>query len=414
LSDAGDGLKVYSYATDPYQRERILAKAHRVDAIGISLYSVKLGEVAALWMHDAYVLAVISFSSWLLFLLAGLVLFAQDFFYGRRKGVLNPHIDVLIGSLPTPSTKGGSHAVLLGIPADIRSTALWRTVWALSSIVSSASVTASYIVLGRAEDFEPFVIWTGFQIVWLILRSLYFFAVSDRELYHFELMVPKDWKVLSPQERRRVQYLVFALSKYQHHIHPRGPWSYRDDIGELDKLEDVQAYYPLPAVASSTVQILVDSIIGDALLSSVAWISGSPKGGYDLYDTCIIRFSLKDRTISIPAARVLAPPAAPTIYSDEELEINTRHPPRGGSNTGTHVEWWYWIPCADDRWLCFRTNQLKSKGTHQTQLLNDEQVSEQLRRGDLFASLKDVSEVKETVRNSTLTCEYLLELLSSR
>lgn len=414
LNDAGSGLKVYSYATDPFQRERILAKARRVDAIGLSLYSVKLGEVAALWMHGSQTLALISFSSWLFFLLAGLALFTYDLIYGRRKRVLNPHIDVLTGSLPTPSTRGGSHAVLLGIPADVRSMALWKIVWALSSVVSSASVIASYIVLGRASDMSPFVIWTGFQIAWLVLRSLYFFAVSDRELYRFELMVPKEWKVLNTQERRRVQYLVFALSNYQQHIHPRGPWSYREDVDELEGLENVQPCYLLSSSATSTMEISVTGVVGDTLLSSVAWISGSLTGGYDLYDTCVICLSVKNVTISIPAARVLAPPTPPAIYSDEELEINTRHPPRGGTNTGTDVEWWCWVPCSSDRWLFFRTHRLKLKGNQQAQILNDEQISEQLGRGDLFASLKHVREVKETVKNSTLACDYLLDLLDSR
>jgi hypothetical protein len=132
------------------------------------------------------------------------------------------------------------------------------------------------------------------------------------------------------------------------------------------------------------------------------------KGGYDFYDTCVILLVVNGSTIAIPAARCTSPPP---FVTDDEHGINTRHPPRGGTNTGSDLEWWYWVPCEDDRWLFFGTNSMNLRGCRQAYILSGEQVSELLRRGDFFASFKDVSELKDVVENSTLACDYLLEFL---
>jgi hypothetical protein len=397
----------------------------RVDAIGLFLYVVKLAEVVTLGIRGAHALAWISFLNWLFFSLAGIVLFTYGIFQARTNNTRSAYTDVLAGLLPTPSTKGGGHVIVLGIPRDIRHSTLWKVIHALSCIISAASVTACYVVLGRDSDLSPFLIWTGFQITWLVLRSTFFFLVNDRETYRNDIMAQKDWKLLSTQERTRLQHLIFALSRYQQYIHPRGPWCYASDLRQIrHELDDVQALYPLPPShhtlpnpnseieTETEIDISIQGVIGDTLLSSASWISGSrdtSKGDYDFYDTCIVLVSVKGATIAIPSARVLC--GTPPPHTDEEVEIQNRHPPRGGTNTGSGIAWWYWVPCDDGRWLFFGSEDMTVRGKRRAVVLSDREVSMRLSRGDLFASLRDVSEVKGIVENSTLACNFLLGFL---
>jgi hypothetical protein len=163
------------------------------------------------------------------------------------------------------------------------------------------------------------------------------------------------------------------------------------------------------------VDIIIHAIIGDTLLSSVAWLlspstvpgttSHAPGlTGLDLYDSCHVRLSLpstgtQPTTIfSIPSARVLTgvPPSSP---SDPESSGFTARifPPRGGSNDGQNIAWWMWIPLGPDRWLQLRTDDMKMLGKRRAEVVNDEGVTKKLMSGELFVGINDVKEVKEIV-----------------
>jgi hypothetical protein len=139
----------------------------------------------------------------------------------------------------------------------------------------------------------------------------------------------------------------------------------------VESLHNVRSEYPLSS-NEEIVPISVHGVIGDTLLASTSWVFGSKRGGHDFYDTCIIILNTPDGTIAIPAARAL-PSKPPQETLDFELGVQTTHLPRGGLlplgsrgnflNIGIDVQWCYWIPCSEGRWLFFMTEQTKVKGT---------------------------------------------------
>jgi hypothetical protein len=250
----------------------------------------------------------------------------------------------------------------------------------------------------------------GFQALWIGLRSTFFHIIEDRERPILASLRGKPWKDASLPERMRVQNLVFAVAKYQSHVHPRGPWSYVEDMEKLQGLHNVVAQYPL-ATEETCIDIKVAGVIGDTLLSSASWVLGSKSGGFDFYDTCIVILNIKGEEICIPSARVLSS-TAKRAPKDPEEASEIERPAQGTSNTGSEIEWFFWIPCGNGRWLYFHSEGLKFKGARKAQVLTDVQVTNSLEAGDLFISLKHVDEVRAIVEISKKGCTYISELLS--
>jgi hypothetical protein len=415
-SSPGEDLKVYSFIPDPWRKET--ASHHSwIDWISL-LFSMiaKLAEFIVLRRYGASPLAWITISTWLLFFSGALVLQL----HGLRRQALDSEIDTITGSLPTCSTAGGARKVLLGIPKSPRLHIIWRITWGIGGVIGIATVVATYIALSHSSSNEVFFIWTGFQALWLGMRSTLFYLLSDREGQYHVGLKGKPWAKANPQEKARLRRLVFALSKYQIHQHPRSPLSYVEDMDSVDKLENVQSEYPLSS-GEKTITISVQDVIPDTILSSLSWVFGSKQGGYDFYDTAIIILNTPNGTISIPAARALSTKTLLLENLDAEQGSGDTHLPRGGllpqggvaSSWGRSidVQWWYWIPCSGGHWLFFTTEQTKSKGSSKAVVMSDQQVTDMLGSGKIYISLRHVDEVKEIVENSTIACTHLLELL---
>jgi hypothetical protein len=96
---------------------------------------------------------------------------------------------------------------------------------------------------------------------------------------------------------------------------------------------------------------------------------------------------------------------------DPERVSELERPPRGSSVEGDGVEWYFWIPCGGgDRWIHFASKDHKFKGQRSAVVLDDAQVTESMKRGDLYISLKDVQGIKDIVEASKEGCRYLMEL----
>ena len=331
---------------------------------------------------------------------------------------MEPEIDIITGSLPTCSTAGGERKVLLGIPKSPRLHMIWRVIWGLGAVVGIATVVASYLALGHSTSSEVFFVWTGFQVLWLGLRSTLFYLLSNREGKYHVGLEGKPWAKVNTQERARLRRLVFALSRYQIHQHPRLPLSYVGDVDTLDTLDNVQSEYPLSSDDKDVI-ISVHGVIPDTILASLSWVFGSKKGGFDFYDTSIIILNTPDGPSSIPAARALSTqPVQETLDSEQGADL--AHLPRGGLlpqgnqasfDSDINMKWCYWVPCSEGRWLYFSTERTKNKGLRNAVVLSDLQVTDMLNDGKVFISLKHVDEVKEIVENSRLACGHLVELL---
>ena len=113
----------------------------------------------------------------------------------------------------------------------------------------------------------------------------------------------------------RANNLVATATNYQFHVHPRGPWSYGEDVDVLVNLESVYVAYPAATVTS--VQVSVGGVVSDTLLSTASWVRGSHKGGFDFYDACVVMLNIKGAEIIIPSARVLSA-SRPKVEKDPE------------------------------------------------------------------------------------------------
>jgi hypothetical protein len=418
-STPGEDLKVFSYVRDPWYK---VVASHQfwLDStlLGLSVVA-KLAEVFVQWTYGAHVLALITFMIWVFFFIAAMVLHL----HGMRRHRPASEIDTVAGSLPTCSTVGGSRKVLLGIPRARRQHFLWKIVWAVGAIAGVFAVISTYLALGRSESAQVFFIWAGFQILWLGSRSAIYYVLSDREMQYQVSVEGKPWSKVNPQERARVSNLVFALSKYLQHMHPRSILSYLDDVDTISSSDwrppEKVLSYSLPCSNETTVEISVASDVGDTLLAGVAWIFGSKRGGFDFYDTCVIILNIVDGTIAVPAARVLSG-KPPLQRTDSEWGVQASHLPRGGvlpqgNRSLPYTEdlrWCYWVPCSNGNWLYFTTPATKTTGTREASIWTDQQVTDTLARGELWVSLKHVDEVKDIIENSALAYDYLLQLFS--
>jgi hypothetical protein len=241
LSASGEDLMVYFFRQDPWLSKKA-SYYYWLDWILLLLSMVaKLVEFIVLWRCGARILTWTAIFCWFFFFSAVIALQ----FHGIQRRAPVPEIDIIAGSLPTCSRAGGARKILLGIPKSTRHHVLWRFIWGLGGIVGITTVIATYLALGHSTSTEVFFLWTGFQVLWLAIRSTLFYLLSDREgRYHVGLK-GKPWVEVKPQDRARLRRLVFALSKYQVHLHPRTSLSYAGDIDVVDSVENVRSEYPL-------------------------------------------------------------------------------------------------------------------------------------------------------------------------
>lgn len=398
-------------APDPYAAQRTRENAWR-DWIGIIASFGKLAEIAVLYLHHAPILCIISGCCWLYFLLAAAILQYVGVSREYPEGSGRPEVDIIAGQLPTPIRDGGSHKILLGAPQNVRISLYWRFAWGMGSIVTTATVIASYMKLSSLGS-KIFAIWVGFQSLWLALRSVFYhFAEGTESNFHHPILLGKTWANLPTHLKPRVRALVLALSRYQMHVHPRGLYCYGEDRESLAAIGQLRICFPLTSHERSrrSVDIIVTSVIGDTLLSSAAWIFGLKMPAMDMYDTCIVILDVNGTSIAIPASRVLTdapPPRSPDVEIGEEPQ----YPPKGGSNRGKNIAWWYWIPCDDGSWLQVPSTDMQFLGKRSAAVLTDDEVTLKLKSGTLFVGITEVAHVKETVQNSAKGFEVLRQLL---
>lgn len=369
-----------------------------------------------LWRQKATILTLVSGGCWFFFFGASVVLQLLGLSYIHYEGVTQRKVDIIAGQLPSPLRVGGQRRLILGAPQEVRHSLYWKVFWGIGSIVCTASVVVLYVNLGRQET-TVFAIWTGFQFLWLALRSVFYhFGQATDRIFHHPMQLSKDWKMVPTHFKSRIRRLIFALSKYQMHVHPRGAYCYEEDVQSCDTSYNMQARFILTPedLHRGEVTLSVVSIVGDTLLSSATWLFGSKLSGMDLYDSCIVVLELNCTTVAIPSARVLSGKPRGKLSSwpsDEETGVDRQFPPRGGSNTGTDITWWYWIPCGEGKWLQTHSEDMRFLGKRTASIVSDEQVTKTLASGELLVGISEVGHVHEIVRNSVDGSEVLQNIL---
>ncbi|RYP72168.1 hypothetical protein DL771_004402 [Monosporascus sp. 5C6A] len=373
---------IYIYAADPYQKDRINPSAS-TDFYGVLFSTLKALEVFALYKLGAYWLAWIAGGCWAIFLICAICLIVLGL--SREEGSRHAQTDVLMGQLPTPTAIGGERGVVLGIPSYTRRSVTWTATWMLSGITNMASLVMYYVVLEKLEA-TVFYTWAGFQVAWLITRMAFFHVSARHGDVQFAL-AKRDWKKLNPSYKARIRNLAYGLSTHLINIHPG---------------------------SGAEVNVHVTSVIGDTMLTSACWVGGAAPHltGSAVYDSCIIQCRVGERTISVPAAGVLAGPL-PSVCADEEAAHEDLFPPRGGSNRGPDcVVWYYWVPYGPGWWLQIKSEDRRILGKRSAMLMTDKQVNAVLQKGNLFVSIREVGEVQDIVKISEEACQAVMHFVT--
>jgi hypothetical protein len=218
-------------------------------------------------------------------------------------------------------------------------------------------------------------------------------------------------KHLSIGLRKRVQELMFALSKYQTHVHPRAKYAYEGDLNSTVEWNHVASTTVFgPSVPSESLhqfgerqEITISAVIGDTVLTSAAWLQGSKLTGMDLYDSCIVVVRCGGSNIGVPAARALS--SSVSVIDDVEGAAQI-FSPKGSVNLGpSAVRWDYWIPNADGLWLHTTSEQLRIVGKRAVEVWTDRETTQDLVTSGLNISLRSVEDLKGVVQFSQIGSE---------
>ena len=380
---------------------------------------IKILESVTLWEYGATQLYWITGLNWVFFFISAAIL--QTFGQSREYNdyVTFGQTDLLAGELPTPQMEGEGCRILLGVPKNVRLGAAWRVVWVVRGLLCCASLLATYVLLGNETTLIVYI-WTAFQVLWLILRSVFFHLAEETDDVPPAVAPVIPGKNSPPEFGTRLLGLASALSKYQMLVHPRGPHCYKEDLQLPLVIQRtlragncmLQPNFPaaIGIADGGEIELSIHAVIGDTLLSSVARFRGCSLTGMDLYDSCLVVLYAAGQTYIIPSARVLSGPPQDSLPKDVESRGIATFVPRGGSNDGRNICWWHWIPCADGRWLQVLSDNMQVVGKRKATVYNSATITRKLLAGDLFISLTDISEIEDVVKKSYIASQYLCEM----
>jgi hypothetical protein len=224
--------------------------------------------------------------------------------------------------------------------------------------------------------------------------------------------------------KKRASELPWALARYQTHEHPRGSYSYEEDMLSVDRISDLlptlrngfKQHFPINQACAPTLSFTVLGILGDTVLFSAAWLAGSELNGMDVYDTVLIIIEVSGNKFAIPAARVLSGTSLQVIFAKLQMDPEramhkTLRSTKGLSNARTGITWYYWIPCSDGRWLFAQSQDMKFLGRREAQVVTDEEATARLLKPDMNVSLTSVEDIKNTLQYSRKAVEYLFNFI---
>jgi len=405
----------------------------------IDLYTTlgKLLEVFVLQKMNAGMLYWVTGLNWFYFFVSARLLLYMQLSRGYGRDLDNSgRLDIMAGKLPSTRHPGGACRILLSAPGNFRQHVLWKIVWALGAVISIVSIVSCFVLLASCPPRVVYT-WVGFQVLWLLCRSLFFHFAEGTDSFSGPTVLEIGWGELSPGLKRRVLELVLALCQYQTHVHPRERKSYLEDTMDLCEIQSlftrctIVDEYPLAVLPAhpANVDVNIIAIMGDTLLSSIAWFYGSKYTSMDLYDCCIIFLEVPSTTsantiLAVPAVRTLCASLRgpiPTPVGDVEsastaldldpLELRQHHSPKGSPAGPGDVEWFSWIPCSDRRWLQVRSSSLRMLGSkRRAEVLSGEELAVVLQGASLEID-SDEKGVCEVMARSRAAAQIVMDLI---
>lgn len=324
-------------------------------------------------------------------------------------------VDIVVGELPTPLLPGGPRKIVLGLPCNIRRHYVWKIVWGAGALVNCLAVLCTFLFLG-SQTIEVVYIWVGFQIFWLVIRTLVYNFLAVGHVRR-NIMVSQPWEMATISARRRLVGLVMGLAKQQITVHPRGAFSYQEDL--INATEIMRLYgtagnrlfnvFPIAKIPhNQNTNIKIIGIVGDTVLRSSAWFQGVSVLSPDLYDCALVFIDIEGSVFAVPCVRVLAgmPPG------DVEDRISSFEP-RGTSNDGRGISWAYWIPAQDGiLGYCWLEAWGMEVRENPTGILTPKQLQTKVQGGSLNIGFTQMGDVERVLEESRKTVEALMQLLS--
>ncbi|KIM42271.1 hypothetical protein M413DRAFT_70883 [Hebeloma cylindrosporum] len=398
----------------------------QITVLAVSL--LKSLEIYSLFRMGGTPVAVLSAVPFLFSFFSAIGLEIHDILTSRRPLEIDGRLDLVAASpLPTTKRPGGPRKVVLGAsPNPRKSNPWWKFFWIVTGILQTLFIVLAYVLLGQQKT-ELIFTWAGFQLFWLVARTLIFNLTENTHPMAGRPMKGSTLEALSPSFRLRVANLVLAVGQYQAHVHPRNWDVYFDDsfstrqIARLLAPENIAEVYPL-LPERTTIKVNILAVIGDTSLSSAAWMLGDSKySPMDLYDSCIVVFEVTSSSFlssTIPSARVFSARLFSIIAAQSsggEDAIEPLFIPRG---TGSQVHadektWIYWVPSPPSSSSSSSSNAkvYSVLGRQVAEVLDDNQLSRILGAGKLNISLTNAQEVREVVEVSRRASDGLRAFL---
>jgi hypothetical protein len=322
-------------------------------------------------------------------------------------------VDIIQGEIPSVQIAGGGRKVLLGVPLSVRLTWSWRIVWWGGAFVSLGSLIPLYQIIGRYPA-RLFYVWIGYQVIWLVLRCVFFHYADEIFEINHALYPVSQQQAQDPEIKVRILGLIAATADQQIPMHPRGTHGYKLDCTDTRAIMSYcrKADWKLSMNAldctdlkvKDIVYLEVMAIMGDTMTSSTSWMLGMKMTSLDLYDSSLVVVEIAGRTHIIPVTRALS---SPPKGEESEVVFNRQ----GTTNDGTTSNWVIWVPAGPDRWI-FLAPGLQFVGKLMGTVQDDAEVCRVLLAGSLHISLRDVSEIKETVNKTRLVGDALCKMLA--
>jgi hypothetical protein len=242
------------------------------------------------------------------------------------------------------------------------------------------------------------ILWVGFQVFWMIARIIVCHFSEPTDVISRRMLVERPWIALPAPMKTRVLELMVACAQYQTLVHPRGFSQYNGDSFTSSELASIlvdtpfMKRYPLSCGGRrDRIAVNVRGVIGDTILASAAWITGSNElAPRDLYDCCIVSLTIESslasshQAVAVPAVRFFSgvPMTVPEVVLDVETQPTRQFIPKGAPNTGSGT-WWYYVPCEKDLWLLIRRESPDTIiGKQDAEIVNDIEITTTLDRGN--------------------------------
>lgn len=330
--------------------------------------------------------------------------------------------DILEGELPTADNPGGYRKVLLGTPVNPQQGLMWKLSWILIALSCVASLAANWLVL-RMQNDKLTKHWMTYQLFWTLARSIFFHFAEEMKPVPAFRPSRESLNELQDADKEHIQRLVLGLAKYEMHFHPRGDYSYGQDLLSFESMGlflavPITDKFPVDRLRGDNTKATLDfkAVLGDVLLVSVSWLLGSSETRFDLYDCCIVAVEVNGQPLVIPAARALASTIGASTAQDTEIGEDDMIFEKGSENEGPDTtRWIYWIPCSDGSWLETQSENSQILGSRHVEIFTNDELTDhlQMKQKHWRISIRREEEVGEVVKKSE-DCSHWLGQIWSR